>query len=114
MTTIKHSDSNAFYKQKGLIRYIFVMRPEFKAKIDDLSKTYKITQGEVIETLLEQETDSIRMRQAFRVKSEAKVRTRAKRSESTKQLINDVADLTPEQLAAVQETIASPSITRYL
>lgn len=94
-----------FYEQKGLLRHTIVFTPTNKEILDQLSKTYSITQGEVVGVLLEQVRLDI-LAPFFVTVREAKLNNRAKRSESTKKLIGDVAELTPEQLAIVQATIA--------
>lgn len=80
------------------IRCIFTINTIHKAKIDSLAKTYKITQGEVIEVLLDR-VSVTEKDDDFIAKREGKINSRSKHLETEKALLEKIKSLTPEQIA---------------
>lgn len=90
-----------FYKEKGITRYTLILPQLHKIKIETIAKTYKISQGAVIEVLLDN-MDVEKLTSAFEAKNEDK----GSRKGSKRQIIEKMKDLKPEQLAEIAAHIA--------
>ena len=86
-----------FYKEKGKVRYTLILDEKAKDKLLNVAKTYRITQGEVLEVLLNQLNLGL-MGQHFEAKRLAKDDGKTSKTELSKMM----RDATPEQLAAIQ------------
>ena len=86
-------------------RYTIDIRPESSARLADMAKTSKLTQGEVIEVLLERCERDLGLISAFHEKRHLKVesRERAKAERANlRELYQKLGTLTPEQLAQIE------------
>jgi hypothetical protein len=95
-----------FYKTKGLIRHMVILPKEYKEKLKQIAKHFRITQGEVVEVFLDLEvTEELGSLFAARrtAKDDAKPDGKSPRSE----LFKKMKDLTPEQLAAIEAILAT-------
>lgn len=95
------NQSARFYEEKGMARQMVIMSQESKATLKDVAKTYRLSQGELIDVLLENAVwDSLTTQ--MEAKRNEKVSSRVKKVSMAKKL----EGLTPEQLAAVEAIIA--------
>jgi uncharacterized protein (DUF885 family) len=78
-------------------RFTVVSDKEHKAKLDVIAKQYKITQGEVIEVMLDN-GDFDQLDPFLQAKRAAKVSGREKLSETKSKLLDKLKDLSPEAL----------------
>lgn len=92
--------STGFYEEKGMARYTMILPREHKDKIAAVAKSFKISQGEVVEVLLEEMEVSM-LRSRFEAKRNAKRSNKSSRRE----ILEKMKGLTPEELKAVEETI---------
>jgi predicted DNA-binding ribbon-helix-helix protein len=92
-------------KENGLIRASFNMAETHKDAIEALAKKHKITQGQVIEVLLEQMRGEEELASFFKLKAETKTDGRSKKHPK-RELLKDMKDLTPEQLAQLAAQVA--------
>jgi hypothetical protein len=89
-------------------RFTIIVTKEHRVKLNKFAKSYKITQGEVVEVLLDYlERNEDLLRSHFEAKREVKVDGRGKKSE----LFDRFKKLTPEQIALL-EKLAAPNDTR--
>jgi hypothetical protein len=93
-----------YYEQKGYIRQMIILPEAQKNKLKQIAKTYAITQGEVIEVMLDQ-VDLTRKYDHFSAKRSEKL---AGRSSIRAALTRKMKDLTPEQLTAIEAIINQP------
>jgi len=93
--------SKEFYKDKGLTRYMMVLPQIQKDKIEKVAKSFKISQGAVLEVLLDN-MDLNALDQFFAAKREAKNSNKG----SKRQIIEKMKGLKPEQLAEIEAHIA--------
>jgi len=90
MTTETHAA-----EEKGK-RYAIVVEQTVQEKLAKIAKTYKISQGAVVETLMDS-ADMSKLEEAFKARREAKVAGRTGKTAILKRL----SKLTPEQLEAL-------------
>jgi hypothetical protein len=92
-----------FYEEKGMVRYTMIIPKTSKEKLEEIAKSYKITQGEVVEVLIDQAESegSASLGAAFIAKKSSKVKVKS----SKRGIIEEMKGLTPAQLAQVQEAI---------
>jgi hypothetical protein len=88
-------------------RFTFTITKKHRDKMCEYAKTYKITQGETIEVLLDfaeknMLEGSANFAALFRAKREAKIGGRGKKSE----LFDKFKKLTPEQIAILEKLTA--------
>jgi hypothetical protein len=95
-----------FYKDKGMTRYTLILPQAHKDKIEAIAKSHKISQGAVMEVLLDH-MDLNALDQFFETKNKVK---RVNKS-SKRQIIENMKDLNPEQLAEVNSQIAKIKAT---
>jgi len=91
-----------FYKDKDVARYTMVLSEPHKDKLKKVSKTYGISQGEVVEVLLDQMNLGL-LGGHFEAKRKSKTSDRI----SQRAVIEQLKGLTPEQLKAVEAAIAA-------
>lgn len=93
-----------FYEEKGMVRYTMILPKAYKEKIEQIAKAFKITQGEVVEVLLDQ--SDINPSGAFDAAFVEKRASKATKKSSKRGIIADMKNLSPEDLAVVAEAIA--------
>ena len=93
------------YKSRGLTRYTLILPETHKTAIETLAKKYKLSQGQIVEVLLEQMVDEDRLAPFFRHKAETKTDGRSKKHPK-RELLKDMKDLTLEQLAQLAAQVA--------
>ena len=93
------------YKSRGLTRYTLILPETHKTAIETLAKRHKITQGQIIEVLLENMPDEEILAPFFRHKAETKTDGRSKKHPK-RELLKDMKDLTLEQLAQLAAQVA--------
>ena len=99
------SKSAKSLKENGLIRVGICIPETHKTAIETLAKRHKITQGQIIEVLLENMPDEEILAPFFRHKAETKTDGRSKKHPK-RELLKDMKDLTPEQLAQLAAQVA--------
>ena len=94
-------EKKGFYEQKGMVRHTLILSEAHKKQLKELSKTAGITQGDLIEVLIDFAVAND-LSEAFETKrnSRSDGRTTLK-SALTKKL----KDLSPEQLAAIEKIV---------
>lgn len=50
MTELKEP---GFYEQRGYVRHTLILRPVYKEQIKSIAKLHKVTQGELVEALID-------------------------------------------------------------
>lgn len=95
-----------FYEEKGMVRYTMILPKVHKDKIETVAKTYKITQGEVIEVLLDQMSVSL-----LGTHFEAKKESKGSNKSSKRSVIEAMKGLTKQQLLEVEKAIAEMKTT---
>lgn len=93
--------TTGFYEDKGMIRSTMIVPQQHKDKVVSVAKTFKITQGEVIEVLLDQ-MDVVSLRPHFEGKRKSKCSTKS----SSRHIIDEIKGLTCQERQVVVETIA--------
>jgi len=91
-----------FYKEKGMSRYTLILSEAHREKLKKVAKTYNITQGEVVEVLLDQMNLGL-----LGGHLEAKRKSKTSDRVSQRTVIEELKGLTPEQLMAVKAAIAA-------
>ncbi len=104
MTETIKPKTKDFYAEKGMARYTMILGPAHKDKIENVAKTYGISQGNVIEVLLDQMDESL-LGSYF----EAKKTVKGTRQGAKGAIVAKLKGLTPEQLRAAEAYIASLS-----
>lgn len=94
--------SNAVQQEEGAARFTVILSKELKAKVEGFHDTYKISQGAVIEVLLENMDMNV-LGKHFEARQHNKVSKRG----SKRQIIEKMKGMTPDQLAAIEAHIAS-------
>lgn len=94
-----------FYKDKDVSRYTIVMSDGHKEKLKKVAKTYGITQGDVVEVLLDQMNLGL-----LGGHLEAKRKVKTSDRVSQRAVIEQLKGLTPEQLKAVEAAIAATKV----
>lgn len=89
-----------FYKDKGKLRYTVITTEQHREKLNKIAKTYRISQGDVIEVLLDQANLGL-LGHHFDAKRESKSDGKLTKTE----LMKKMKGLTPEQLAAIEKII---------
>lgn len=87
--------------EDGLIRQMFIISTAHKEKLKQLAKSYKLTQGEIIEILLDHVDLSV-MEARFEARRAEKVATRRARKPDLLRLIRSDESLSPEKRAAIE------------
>lgn len=95
------SRTTGFYEQKGLVRYTVIFSPVHREKLKQTAKQFGITQGEVVEVMLDQ-LDANAMAPHFQAKKTGKAEGRITKTE----LVKKMKDLTPAQLAAIEAIVS--------
>lgn len=99
---------SGFYEEKGMTRYGMVIPADTKEKLDSVAKTYGLSQGDVVQVLIE-EMNAEALHDIFNAKRESKVDGRKTRTDFQRKLSKSVNKLTPEQIAVLNETIVKMS-----
>lgn len=86
-----------FYEEKDMTRYTMILPKCHKNKIEELAKLHKISQGEVIETMLDC-LDQNSLASAFDEKRALKVAKRQEGSELRKKLLSKISGLDSGQI----------------
>ncbi len=86
-------------------RYTVVIDEQLQRKLADIAKTYKISQGAVIEVLVEQ-ADVTALHDAMSAKREEKVAGRQSRTAKHKDLIEMLGKMTPEQIEQLRQRVS--------
>ena len=102
MTTQAETKTKDFYVEKGMTRYTMILSKTHKEKIENVAKTYGITQGNVVEVLLDQMNVSL-LGTHFETKRGAK----SSRQGAKGAIVAKLKDMTPEQLKKVEAAIAA-------
>lgn len=89
-----------FYEGKDVNRHTVVISESYKKKLKAVAKNYHLTQGEVIEVLLDQ-MNLAQIGGHFEARRKQKEGGRT----TQKDVIDALKGLTPEQLKAVEEAI---------
>lgn len=97
---LKQDVSKAFYESKGLIRHMVILKVESKEKLKDVSKMFHLTQGELVDALIER-ADVEELASYLKNKRADVIKVRAKKSDLAKQIKN----LSPEQLSAIEAIV---------
>lgn len=99
-------DTHAYYKNKGLKRHVFIVKPETHAKLKGLARHFGVIQGQVIDVMVEKmmaeqlEEDFAAIRVARLEERRANV---TERQPTTKMEVRkQITGATQEQLAAIQ------------
>lgn len=98
--------TNPVTEEKTTDRYTVVLPVQYKEKITTLAKQHKISQGEVLEVLLDKMEPDM-LGHHFDAKREAKVAHRAENSTVRKQLLTKIKNLPPEELAKLLAVVAA-------
>lgn len=102
MTEKKENRSTNFYENKGMIRQTIILTPKYIEILRTTSKANGLTQGELVEALLDN-VNSESFIHSIVAKRDEKASGRTKKVS----LVNKLKSLTPEQFAAVEAIIAS-------
>lgn len=94
------SKSASFYEDRGLIRHMVIISPEHREKLKAEAKKVGLIQGEVIEVLLDC-VDFDSLADKFKAKKVGKTEGKLTKAD----LLKKMKDLTPEQLAAINEIV---------
>ena len=94
------SKSASFYEERGLIRHMVIITPEHREKLKAEAKMVSFIQGEFIEVLLDN-VDFYSLAEKFKAKKAGKVESKLTKAD----LLKKMKDLTPEQLAAINEIV---------
>ncbi len=97
--TKERNQSKGFYEAKGMVRHVVILTEAHKTKLKQLAKTYNITQGEVVEVLLDLEPQD---RHGWSVWFEAKRDAKHEGKTTKTDLAKKVREASPETLAAIQ------------
>lgn len=94
--------SAGFYEQQGKVRHMVILEKNSKTRLKDLSKRFGLTQGEVLDVLIEQgDIEALAAAGKFEEKKDGK-----KDGKVTKTgLLKKMKDLTPDQLAAINQIV---------
>jgi hypothetical protein len=92
---MKQDQSKAFYEQKGMVRRTVIMTKEHIDKLRALAKKFVLTQGEVIEVLLDnvENVNGGKFIAKRVIKGDSKV------------LVKKLKNLSPEKLAQIEALI---------
>lgn len=99
--TKENSMATDFYKEKDMTRYTLILPKPHKEKIEKLAKVYHISQGAVIEVLLDN-MDDVALTKHFETRRQAKGTHKGSR----RQIIEAMKNLTPDQLKALATNIS--------
>lgn len=94
-----------FYEQKGMVRHMIILPEAHKVKLKRIAKTYAITQGEVVEVMLDQ-INLDQMGSHFEAKRALKDDGRLSKSV----LVNKMKTLSPEQMRAIEAIMAGTAV----
>lgn len=83
---------------KEINRWTVVLPQAYKNKVEDFASKHRITQGEVLEVLLDQINVEV-IGSHFEAKRENKVAQRGKMSETKKVLMEKLKDMSPDEIA---------------
>lgn len=93
--------SKGFYEAKGMVRQTVILTEGHKERLKQLAKLHNVTQGEVIEVLLDY-TDFEMFADKFKAKKAVKSEGKLTKGDLLKKMTN----LTPEQLAAIAAIVS--------
>lgn len=97
--------SAGFYEAKGMARYTLIIGKEHKDKLDSFASKFGISQGNVVEVLLDQANQEV-LAPFFNTKAGMGGRGRkASKTATQRDLIKMLKGMTPEQLEAAQKSI---------
>lgn len=68
---MENGNTHGFYEERGYVRHMVIIRPSYKDQIKSLSKRHRITQGEIIEALIDI-ADTEKLDQNLRLRKECK------------------------------------------
>ena len=97
------NDNQDNAEQKGVVRQMFSLSEASKERLKQVAKRYSITQGELLEVLIDQ-MDEEKLEPLFREKRATKL---ALRHGTKAALIKKMGSLTPQQLAAIEAIVKS-------
>jgi hypothetical protein len=97
--------TKAYYASKGQVRYTVLLSNAHRAKIDQLTETFKLSQGDIIEVLLDH-VDEVALKSPFEAKKANKVDGRGKVTGVKGEILAELKDMTPEQLETLKKQIA--------
>lgn len=97
MSEQEQDQPKGFYEQKGMVRHTIILTEANKTKLKETAKTYKITQGDVVEVLLDQ-MDLNQIGPHFEVRHAGKDTGKTSKSE----LVKKLTAASPETLAAIE------------
>lgn len=93
-------DAKGFYEEKGYVRQMVILPKAHKDKMKKLAKVYGISQGAVVEVLLDKMNLNT-LGPYFEEKHKSKSGGKTTKTE----LVKKMKDLTPEQIAAIEVII---------
>jgi hypothetical protein len=101
-----NNGTSDYYKGRGMTRYTLILPEVYKAKIETIAKQYKLTQGQVIEVMLDQMLDENEIAPFFIARAETKTDGRSKGTPK-KKILESMKDLSSEQLAIIEAQISA-------
>lgn len=99
---MSQDQSKGFYEQRGMVRQTVIMTEAHKNKLKEVAKRYAITQGEVVEVLLDS-ADMDAMGQFLTERRNGKLAQRETKTDLSKRL----KGLSPEKRAAIEAILAA-------
>ena len=95
--------SQGFYEQQGKVRHMVILEKDSKTRLKDLSKRFNLTQGEVLDVMIEHgNIDELAAAGKFEEKKAGKREGKVTKGE----LLKKMKDLTSEQLAAIDAIVS--------
>ena len=89
-----------FYEERGLVRHMVILSPEHREILKTEAKKVKLTQGELLEVLLDN-ADFTALAGKLKEKKEGKTAGKLTKND----LLKRMKGLTPEQLAAIDAIV---------
>jgi hypothetical protein len=96
--------SKDFYELRGKVRHMVILDPSHKARLKAWAKQYKLTQGEIMEVLIDQaDLNALEPHfAAHRFKRISEDETSLKKT-----VVKNIKSATPEQLAAIAQIMGT-------
>lgn len=94
------NDKKGFYEQRGYVRHTLILPVEYKERLKAIAKKYKLTQGEVVEEMINI-FDQTSLPSILEARRTNKTSGRTTKTE----LLKRMKGLSPEQIAAIEAII---------
>lgn len=105
MTDTSQEQAKGFYEQKGMVRHMLILPETHKQKLKKIAGVYGLTQGEVVEVMLDQINLNM-----IGGHFEAKKTSKGAGKSTKADLIKKMKALTPAQMKAIEAILAGQDV----